>query len=86
MRTTPCRLTVSLEHIGRDGLLAIASVEVSIGGVPLTIHGLEGRRGLDGTLQISTPGISHAGVIMPAIELPIELERAIGREISALLK
>jgi hypothetical protein len=86
MKTTPCRLTVQIERIGAGGLLAVASAEVEIGRIPLRLHGLEVRRGMDGRLQIDAPGVAHGGRIMPAVDLPPDLEAAIGREIEVLLK
>ncbi|MGJ0507003.1 MAG: hypothetical protein ACR652_07650 [Methylocystis sp.] len=84
-RTTKTRLTVEIQHVGRGGVLAIASARVWISGVEIAVNGLEVRRGLDGKLTIDAPGVAHGGKVLPAIELPPELERAIGREITALL-
>lgn len=85
-KTTPVRLTVSLERVGKGGLIAVASAEIEIEGVALTIRGLEVRRDMQGRLQIDTPGVAHGGAILPAVELPQDLEQAIGREIEALLR
>jgi hypothetical protein len=86
MKTTAVRLTVSLEKVGRGGLLAVASAEIEIGRIPLRLHGLEVRRDMQGRLQIDAPGVSHGGAILPVVELPQDLEQAIGREIAALLR
>ncbi|MGJ0507621.1 MAG: hypothetical protein ACR652_10910 [Methylocystis sp.] len=78
-------MTVSVERIGRDGLIAVASAEVEIGKIPLRLNGLEVRRGMDGKLLIDAPGVAHGGAVMPAVELPDDLEHAIAREIAALV-
>jgi hypothetical protein len=40
-RTTPVQLAVQLERIERGGVLALASVEMYICGIPVTLQGLE---------------------------------------------
>ncbi|MGJ0508407.1 MAG: hypothetical protein ACR652_15050 [Methylocystis sp.] len=85
MRTTPCRLTVSIEHVGKGGLLAVASAEIEIGRIPLRLHGLEVRRELTGRLRVDVPAYSHGGVARPVLELPDDLMAALGREIAALV-
>lgn len=84
MRTTAVQLTVTLDRVCRDGLIAVASAEIEIAGIAFRLNGLEVRRDMRGRLQIDTPGISHGGAVLPAIELPTDLEAAIGREIEAL--
>ncbi|MGJ0507488.1 MAG: hypothetical protein ACR652_10185 [Methylocystis sp.] len=86
MTRTKARLTVEIERVCRDGVLAVATARVWIAGVEIAVHGLEvSRELLTGRLRVDAPGVAHNGAIMPAIELPPDLEAAIGREIAGLL-
>jgi hypothetical protein len=49
------------------------------------LHGYEVRRAADGRLAIDAPGYSRDGAITPVVELPEELQDAIGREIAGMI-
>ncbi len=86
MKTTRVKLTVGVERIGPEGLIAVAQAEIDVHGIVITIRGLEVRRDQTGKLRIDAPGVSHGDKVLPAVELPPDLEAAIGREVVALLK
>lgn len=67
----------------RGSLLANAEIEVH--GIVFTVRGLEVRRAQDGTPRIDAPRIWHGGKSMRAVELPLDLERAIRQEVIGLL-
>ncbi|MGJ0391164.1 MAG: hypothetical protein ACR650_00135 [Methylocystis sp.] len=83
---TPVKLTVSVERVCKGGLLGIARAEIEVDALLLVLNGIEARRGFDGRLEIDTPGVAHGSAILPAVELPPDLEAAIGREVAALLR
>ncbi len=85
MKTTRVKLPVSVERIGREGLLAVAQAEIDVHGIVITIRGLEMRRDKRGKLRIDGPGVSHGDKVLPAVELPRDLEAPIRREITALV-
>jgi hypothetical protein len=59
-------------------------LEVNIGGIELTLSGIEVVRTSNGKLQARAARYrTAAGTWAPCITLPDELERAIGREILA---
>ena len=86
MKGRRVKLSVSLDRVIQGGLLGVARARIEVGGVGITIDGFEVRRELSGRLRIDAPGVSSSGVILPAVELPEEIERAIGHEIEELLK
>ena len=53
------QIAVALERIERGGVLALATVEISISGVPVTLQGLKVRRGLDGLMSVELPMFEH---------------------------
>ena len=59
MKTTAVQLAVALERIERGGVLALATVEISIAGVPITLQGLKLRRGLDGVMSVELSMFDH---------------------------
>jgi hypothetical protein len=72
-------------HGARD-LLALATVEIDLGGVAIVLHGVQARRLPNGKIQARAPHYrTPTGEWAPAITLPDELERAIGAEILALV-
>lgn len=85
-RTSPVEITVEIERIGEGGLIAVGSAHITIKGVALTVHGFEVRRGDDGRLRIDAPGVVYDGVCRAAVELPADIEQAVGRAISAALR
>ncbi len=85
MKTTRVKLTVSVERIARERLIAVAQAEIDVHGIVITIRGLEVRRDQTGKLRIDAPGVSYGDKVLPAVELPRDLEAAIRREITALL-
>jgi stage V sporulation protein G len=71
-----------LHSAGR--LLALATVEIDLDGVPLTLNGVQVLRTPAGKMQCRAPHYrGPTGEWLPAVTLPDELERAIGREILA---
>jgi hypothetical protein len=84
MRTTPVQLAVQLERIERGGVLALATVEISIAGVPITLQGVQLRRGLDGVMSVALPLFDHpSGSRFPCIGLYDDLARGVVDEIIA---
>jgi hypothetical protein len=78
-----------VQPVGKGRLLALASVELSIDGVALTLHGLQ-------VLQLRHPGTGEPatgvdlpryrtpdGRWQPALELPEELHAPIGKAVLA---
>jgi hypothetical protein len=83
-RTTPVQLAVQIERIERGGVLALAHVEISIAGVPITLQGLKVRRGLDGVMTIELPMFDHpSGARFPCIELHDDLALGVVGEVIA---
>jgi stage V sporulation protein G len=71
-----------LPNAGR--VLALATVEIDLDGVALALHGVQVLRTPTGKLQARAPHYrAQTGQWLPAVTLPDELERAIGREILA---
>jgi hypothetical protein len=65
-------------------LLALATVEIDLDGVALTLHGVQVLRLPNGKLQCRAAHYrAQTGQWLPAVTLPEELEVAIGREILA---
>ena len=84
MKTTPVQLAVQIERIERGGVLALATVEISIAGVPITLQGLKVRRGLDGIMSIELPMFDHpSGGRFPCIGLFDDLARGVVDEVIA---
>jgi len=82
IRTTPVRLTVQIEKIERGGLIALASVEIEIAGVPITLQGLTVRRDLDGRMIVHLPMFEHpSGARFPCIGLHDDLSRGLVEEV-----
>jgi hypothetical protein len=64
---------------------ALATAKVNLGGIELTLSGIEVVRTSNGKLQARAPRYrTQTGVWAPAVTLPDELERAIGVEILAM--
>ena len=83
-KMTAVRLTVELEPLCKDGVLALAVVEIEIAGVPIVLHGLKLRRALDGRLMIEMPMFQHLlGLPCPTIVLEDDLARGVADEIVA---
>jgi hypothetical protein len=81
--TVPVTFTVTeLRRLHRAGnLLALATVEVDLDGVALTLHGVQVLRLPTGRLQCRAPHYrAQIGAWVPAVTLPDELEVAIGRD------
>jgi hypothetical protein len=81
--TVPVTFTVTeLRRLHRAGnLLALATVEVDLDGVALTLHGVQVLRLPTGRLQCRAPHYrAQTGAWVPAVTLPDELEVAIGRD------
>jgi stage V sporulation protein G len=76
---------VSVTRLHRAGrLLALATVEIDLDGVALTLHGVQVIQLPNGRLQCRAAHYrAQTGTWAPCITLPDELERAIGREILA---
>jgi hypothetical protein len=85
MSTTRVRLTVGIERMDCDGIIALAQVEIDVHGIVITIRGLEVRRDRSGKVRIDVPRVSHGGESHPVVELPPDLSAAIRREITTLL-
>ncbi len=86
-RTTPVRIAVALEQVESGGVLALATVEINIHGVPVTLQGVELRRGLDGVLCVHLPLFSHpSGGCFPIIGLHDDLSRGVVDEIISVWK
>jgi hypothetical protein len=85
MSTTPVRLTVTVERMDGEGLIALAQVEIDVHGIVITIRGLEVRRDRAGNLRIDVPRVSHGGKVGPAVVIPADLKAAIRREIVGLV-
>ncbi len=83
-RTTPVRIAVRLERVERGGVLALACVEISIAGVPITLQGLRLRRGLDGLMTVELPMFDHpTGGRLTHIGLHDDLARGVVEEVVA---
>jgi hypothetical protein len=81
---TPVQLAVQLERVERGGVLALATVEISISGVPITLQGLNVRRGLDGVMTVELPMFDHpSGARFPSVGLYDDLARGVADEIIA---
>ncbi len=81
---TPVHLAVKLERVERAGILAVACVEINIAGVPVTLQGLELRRGLDGALCVHLPMFDHPhGGRFPIVGLYDDLSRGVVDEVIA---
>jgi hypothetical protein len=64
---------------------AVATVEVNLGGIAMTLSGIEVVLTANGKLQARAARYrTAAGTWAPCIVLPDELERAIGREVLAM--
>ena len=50
------------------------------------MRGLEVRRGAEGRLRVDVPSYAHDGVLCPVLELPDDLEQAIGRAVERALR
>jgi hypothetical protein len=76
---------VSVTRLHSAGhLLALATVEIDLDGVALTLHGVQVVRTPAGKLQCRAAHYrTPTGEWAPAVILPDELERAIGAEILA---
>ena len=84
--TLPVTFTVTalrrLHSTGR--LLALATVDLDLDGVAMTLHGVQVTRLPNGSLQCSAPRYrTPTGEWAPAVTLPDELEVAIGAEVIA---
>jgi stage V sporulation protein G len=84
--TVPVTFTVTeirrLHSAGR--LLALATVEINLDGVAMTLHGVAVTRLPNGSLQCAAPRYrTTTGQWAPAVTLPAELEIAIGNEVVA---
>jgi hypothetical protein len=72
-------------HGARD-LLALATVDINLDGIAVTLRGVQVLRLPNGKLQARAPHYrTTTGVWAPAVTLPDELERAIGAEVLALV-
>ncbi len=86
-RTTPVRIAVQLEKVEHGGVLALATVEINICGILVTLQGLELRRGLDGVLCVHLPMFDHpGGGCFPIIGLHDDLSRGVVDEIISVWK
>lgn len=84
MSRTRVEIAVQIERIERGGVLALACVEINIAGIPVTLQGLELRRGLDGVLSAHLPMFDHpAGGRFPIIGLYDDLARGVVDEVIA---
>ena len=84
MSKTAVHLMVELESVCKGGVLALASVEIEIAGVPITLQGLKLRRALDGRLTVELPMFEHPlGLRAPVIVLEDDLARGLAAEIAA---
>jgi DNA-binding cell septation regulator SpoVG len=84
--TIPVRFeVVELRRLHSAGrLLALATVELDLGGIELTLHGVQVIQLPNGKLQCNAPRYrTPTGEWAPAVTLPDELELAIGAEILA---
>ena len=79
MKTTRVTLTVSIERLGCEGLIALAEAEIDVHGFVIKIHGFEARRDQTGKLRVYSPSVSHNVSALPAVELPRDLDAAIRR-------
>lgn len=70
-----------IDRVGHGGLIALASVTVSI-----TMRGFEVRRGLDGRLRVDVPAFERDGVLHSVLEIPDDLSAAIGSAIQKALR
>ena len=65
-------------------MLALATVEINIAGIPVTLQGLELRRGLDGVLCVHLPMFDHpSGGRITHIGLHDDLARGVVDEVIA---
>jgi hypothetical protein len=84
--TVPVHFTVvELRRLRATGNpRALATVEVNLDGVAMTLSGIEVVLTANGKLQARAARYrTAAGAWAPSIVLPAELERAIGREVLA---
>jgi hypothetical protein len=84
-RMTPVHVTViHLEPVQRGCVLALAAVEISIAGIPVTLQGLKLRRGLDGRLSVELPMYERPnGERVTCIGLYDDLARGVVDEVAA---
>ena len=84
MRRTKVQIAVQIEPVCKDGVAALATVELSIAGVLVTLQGLRLRHGLDGLMTVELPMFDHptAGRVTH-IGLHDDLSRGIVDEIIA---
>lgn len=85
--TTVTFTVIQVERVqGAGRLVALATVELDVSGVVLTIHGMRvlrhGQRLTTETPRFRDPA---SGTWLPALRIPNELGEAIARELIALL-
>jgi hypothetical protein len=86
--TVPVTFTVTdLRRLHSAGsLLALATVAIDANGVEILLSGVQVLRLPNGRLQARSPRYrAQSGEWLPAVTLPEELERAIGREVLAMV-
>lgn len=87
-------VTVNIEVMGIERvrgagrLLAFGIVRVEIGGVELTLQGVQIVRAADGSISVRAPMFRHPrdGRSHPSVLLPSELSAAIADEVLALAR
>jgi hypothetical protein len=81
---TPVRLAVEVEPVCRDGVLALATVEIEISGVSITLQGIRLRRALDGRMMVELPMFEQpSGARFPCVGLHDDLARGVVDEVAA---
>ena len=76
---------LGVDRVDRGRLIGLAIVEVEIGGVGMTLQGVQVVRGDDGRIVCGAPVFRHprTGQWLPAVLLPNELRDALAREVLA---
>ncbi len=75
---TKVEIAAAIEEICRDGVLALATVEIEIAGVAIILQGLKLRRDFEGRILVELPMFEHPnGARFPCVGLYDDLTRGV---------